>query len=339
MILALHKEVFRSFGYETVILHPPLDEKDYETINDGAFLWTLMNHKFLDDTISRNVNIPIITAINGYGKSSMLPDAGPMRNFCKVTKHADLVTCLDLNAYEEFINSSQRFEYDKIVYLPNAKNSIDVVPKRAEPFIIGCLLKEVPRTREQRYYLEATNIVGKTYPELTFSFPIFWWHRFDLKYYEAKYPYVAFHPLVPYAELPQYLGNCDIFTHYSSFDAFSKVITEASSVKKAPIVSDQVRTQGIHRKYLPIIKDAIGKPLDKAYSQLKPLLFTGNLHHLLIVPKRDPEACAKTILWAHDHMKTYAQIGEEAKLWVDEWYTWREKWEVTFKLMEEKGLT
>lgn len=338
VILELHKQVFKSFGYDTQIFHPPLTSEDYEKINRGAFIWTLMNHMFLDDTISRHLKIPVITAIDGYGQSSMLPDTGPIPDFCQVTKYADLVTCLDLNAYEEFANSNQPFQLDKIFFVPNGKNPIPLKTKISKEFVVGCLLKEVPRTREQHYYLEATNIVAKKHPEITFVFPVFWWKTFNEAASQKKYPSVRFQPLVPYAALPQYLADCDIFTHYSSYDAFSKAITEAALAKKAPIVSDQVKTQGIARKHLPSVKEAIGQPIDKAYVSLKSVLGSGHMQHLIIVPKRNPQACAEAILRVYTHLKRYQEMGEEAKLWADEWYTWREKWELTFKLLEERGL-
>lgn len=241
--------------------------------------------------------------------------------------------------------------------------------------LVGSLMQE-SKFKEPWHYLEAAKTVGVSHPEARFLYPIWNWGAFMQDYSsvgwrkgifgspveheyadgrvergeprnEAKQavrvklsdlPNVDFLQRVPYGKVPNFMASCDVFAHYSSGDALAKTVTEAFSLSKAPITSDIVRVQGVETGKLAEVKKVIGAPMPQSYRAVKPWLRTGHMKHIYMVPRRNPSLCAEALNWAISHPREYQTMGEEAKRWSQNWFTWQNEWEAIFGLAEERKL-
>lgn len=326
------------------------DEGRLDALNDCDMVWTGIYDIVLNEEARKKIEPPIHFQIDGIGTTSFHDDwVNPKLH--KLTEVCDLVTCLDLNVYEVFQASNQKFDYSKLFFIPNATEDLPetIVPYKFEKGVktIGSLMGE-NRYKQPWHFLDAVRALPE---EVELIYPIGDWDSFlagEPRYklppgtktiYDAeRTPNMIFTPYMSRDKIASFISGCDIFAHYSSADAFAKTITEAFSVGVAPVVSDVVRAQGISIKFLDTTKEMIGKPLETAHQTLKKYFRTGNGEHILILPKDQPELCARVMSEILANQKEYKEKGLNAKDWNDNWITWADKWRLTVELAQEQGL-
>lgn len=351
-VLTIQREALRRMGVdvETFDIATVFDgEEELRRLNDVDLVFTSVTPLVLEDERYGLIKSPVLFQLDGYGDTSFHGDyVNPL--LPKLTEKADLVTFLDMNVYEEFARSGLKFDYGKILFVPNGCEDLSRAVTSPEfrrsddELIVGSLMKE-NMFKEPWHLLEAFKAVRKARPSIRMLYPLLDLEVFRRDFRELGWPPgyaqvegVDYAQHVPYGKIPSFIASCDVFAHYSSGDAFAKTVTEAFSLGKAPIVSDIVRVQGVEAGGLVKVKEVIGEPMPSSYEAMKPSFHSGHMKHLYVVPRRSPSLCAEALLWAVDHPWEYGEMGAEAKRWSDEWITWSRKWEHIFSLAEEKKI-
>jgi len=375
-VLTIQKEALERMGHKVEIFNitTAMEDKDeLELLNDCDLVFTSvlplllqMKLQFVDTKKYDRIKAPVFFQIDGYGATTF-NELGCNPIFHGVTKKAALVTFLDMNVYEEFRKTRQPFEYDKIFFIPNGaedlleKYTVNEYKLTDEP-LIGTLLKE-NYYKKPWIFLEAVKHLYGKIPSFRVLFPVLNWRAFNIDYAKHLWnghsfgaitkkgfvkgiPYVQLHDipntyfmsLLPYRKIPNFIGSCDIFCHYSHGDAFGKTLTEAFSMGKAPLTSDIIRVQGVSTSKIDVVREQIGKPMREAYNAIEPLFFSGNGEHYIMAPRENPVEYAEKMVWIIEHPVEYAVMGAKARTWSKQWITWEEKWKHIFELCEERNI-
>ena len=368
--VTLSKEALKSLGV-TVREFDPKDifphyaghfelspkEELLQELNDCDLIWTGIYDIVLNEKARQKIKPPIIFQIDGYGKTSF-HDGYVNPKIKNITNACDLVTFLDMNIYEVLKATGMKFNYDEMFFVPNGRITLPASKEIPSGWInkkklVGSLMTENPYKKPE-YFLSATNFlsddVNVIYPILDFKnfskfnisplVKLFGGHSLyrDGLIKLENLPKVWFVPYISREIVRSFMLNCDAFIHYTSGDAFPKTILEAFDSGVAPIVSDITRIQGISLSNLQIAKDQIGAPMPQAFKATHNLFNTGNGKHLTIVPRESSELLAEAITRALENPKKLTAMGARAKMWSEEWISWRDKWESTLELAEKRKL-